>query len=156
MAAQKPGISSDSPQRGGPGVSSGAHLTLIVDNKPAISRLLKRILTAISPPIRIDMSCEEASAGHRSGQQNHALLIMDIEAPGADGCEALTEIRDVCARHRWSMPAVVFCGGTPTEERVGALVEHHAKSRRRFNTRRLRRAVGSVTSRLGFPITPRG
>lgn len=136
-------------------VACDRRFTLVVDDEPAISQLLKRLLSSIAPKVRIDMATNGLEAVKAFERKHHCLLIMDIEMPEMDGCRAFDEIREMCSRRNWNMPAVVFCSGSPNAGRVQKRVEQNVREYC-FLTKPLHFAtfVHAVKSRLGLEDVP--
>mgnify|MGYP001564990141 CR=1 FL=1 len=95
---------------------------LIVDDENAIRAVFSRVLSYGLPHCRIDLAVNGAEAVDAFRAIHHGLLLMDLKMPVMDGEEAFCQIRDICEKEGWEMPAVVFCTGYNPSEGIRKIV----------------------------------
>src|ERR1700733_8783174 len=88
---------------------------LVVDDDPAYSEYLRRVLTSGGFGVEHEHDAEEALARVHTGQWD--LLITDIEVPGMNGLERLDRVRELSP----DLPVAVLTGHASVDYAVSAL-----------------------------------
>lgn len=117
MPAQS--LSEMPPSNGGSNKESILGRLLVVDDEPAVLRLLERILTRAGHEIVATTSADEALS--RIESERFDMLITDLRMPGRDGLDLLRAVR----ARSLDVP-VVFLTGQPSIDSARGAVEHGA------------------------------
>ena len=95
---------------------------LIADDEKVIRTVFSQILSYGLPNCRVDVAVngDEAVNAFRAG--HHGVIIMDLKMPVMDGEQAFFEIKDICKKEGWEMPAIIFCTGYDPSANIQKIV----------------------------------
>lgn len=66
---------------------------LVVDDEPDIRDIVKRILSEVDPPLRVEEAGDGYEAGIKVGSLHPDLIVMDVRMPRVDGLSLCRSIR---------------------------------------------------------------
>ena len=111
MTTEHAGSSTERPGAGG--------LALVVDDEPAVLRLLERVVR--SSGCEVATAADGAGALRHLGESSFDVVVSDIMLPDINGLELLVEIR----RHAIDLP-VIFVTGAPSLDTAVQAIQHGA------------------------------
>lgn len=95
---------------------------LIADDDPMIRRLFSMIILQEYPKAMISAASNGKEAVSLFENNRHGLIIMDLQMPVESGRDAYLGIEELCRRHGWVSPKVVFCTGFSPPESLQTII----------------------------------
>ena len=91
---------------------------LIADDEIKLRSMFKTILSSEFPDNSIDMAVNGVEAVDSFRKGNYDILLLDLNMPVKNGCQAFLEIQEICRKENPKMPYVIFCTGFPVPEEL--------------------------------------
>ena len=95
---------------------------LVADDEKGIRALFKTYFRneLLDSTVDVVVNGVEAVDTFRTG--DYDVLLLDLNMPEKDGCQALLEIQEICRKEKRTMPFVIFCTGFIVPKEVEKLI----------------------------------